>query len=542
MLRAETKALGTWTIAALLIMAIVALALPGGLVAFGHANQSHPLAGSASHVAAPTPLASVVAPAVHVAAGNNSSGNISASVVITTTLTGPQDIPVALNWTINVTNTTLDAKNVSQTLLVMNGANVITNLSQPVAAGTTNYTTNIDYGLLTSANYNGGTLPTTPYTFVVWLTALNATNGSVSWVNASSNALTATLLISNVEVLYTSSLPLYSSLPFTIDFTTTFTGNTPTVINRLNVTINLELRFIESGCGSLFGLGAPCETVANETLDTAASGLFNATGVYSYTVSGGDFAAQNFANGQFPYGEYQVIVWTTLANVNDPAQDVRTSAAAEYTYPVFDQNAATFLSPSATSPATAGNVTISVSYIADYLAAANVTVYEGATGTTVVFSAGVVQAGEYAHASSATWSGAAAGEYRLVLAIATAAGAAAGTATFSELFNVTSAASAGGGVVYYNETIYTNTTTTKASGSSFGGLSAGAGAATLLVVGLIIGAIVAFMLGRMMWTGQKPGSPQPWSAKGANECSICHQTFPTEAELKEHSKQAHGKE
>lgn len=542
MLRSGSKALGTWTIVALVMTTVIALAVPAGLSGFGHAAglraPSPGIALPSQERAAPVAHASALARPL----AGPPSPPVNGSVVITTSFTGSQDLPTSISWTINVTNVTLNALNVSQTLLVMNGANEIANASQPVMTNTTNYSATIDYGLLDSENFGGGTLPTTPYTFWVWLTVLNVSNGSVPWVNASSNSVSATLLIANVGVLFTSSLPLYTSVPFTIDFTTTFSGNTATVINQWNISVNLELRFIESGCGSLLGFGAPCDSVANETIfGGGPNGAFNTNGSYSYTVSTGDFGAQNFVNGQLPVGEYQVILWTTILNINDANQAPRVGAGAQYAYPVFHPNSATFLSPSGVSASTAGNVTVSVWYTADYLSSANVTIYEGATGSTVVFSAGVFAAGNYAHAGAATWSGATAGEYRLVLTIVTAAGSAAGDGTFSMLFNVTSAAASGGGTVYYNQTIWNNQTTTQpVTQALLGGLGPGAAAAILLVAGLIVGMIVALLLGRMMWSGQKPGSPQPWSAKGTNECSVCHQTFPTEAELKEHSKQAHG--
>lgn len=541
MLRSESKALGTWTIGALVMTAVIALAVPTGFAGLGHAVG---LAAPSPGVSAPAPshTAAVAhfSPSVRPLNGTPSPP-INASANISTTFTGPQVLPTSIAWNISVTNITLNALNVSQTLLVMNGANVIANYSEPIMTNTTSYTATVDYGLLNSLNYGGGTLPTTPYSFTVWVTALNVSNGSVSWVNASSAPVGATLQVANAGVLFTSTLPLYTSLPVTINWTTTVGGNTGAVNDQNNTTINLELRFIESGCGSIFGLGAPCETVANETVVSAAASDFSSTGTYTYTISGGDFGAQNFANGQFPYGEYQVILWMTFFNSANPSQAPRTVSAAQYTYPVFDENSATFLSPSSVSGVTAGNVSISVAYIADFLSSANVTVYQGATGNTVVFSAGVFQAGNYAHAGAAVWSGATAGEYRVVLTIVTAAGAAAGASTFSELFNVTSAAAAGGGTVYYNQTLTIwNNQTKPVSQDLISGLGPGASAALLLVVGLIIGAIVALVLGRMMMGGQKPGSPQPWSGKGSNECNVCHQTFPSEAELKEHQKQAHG--
>jgi len=96
----------------------------------------------------------------------------------------------------------------------------------------------------------------------------------------------------------------------------------------------------------------------------------------------------------------------------------------------------------------------------------------------------------------------------------------------------------GGGLTYVNTTNWHNA-------SLLGGLSPGVASALLLVVGLIIGMIVALALGRMMWGGGKPASAQPWSGSksgtgGANECPVCKQTFDTPEALKDHQKQAHG--
>ncbi|HZY92166.1 MAG TPA: hypothetical protein VFG07_05265 [Thermoplasmata archaeon] len=528
MLRATRKAIGTWTIAAVLLTTLLGLVVPAALAVHAPTVRAPSAGAFAPSHASP-------AVAAHPAGARGLVGPsppIEATATITSTYTGPQDVPVMVAWTISVNNTTLDPKNVSMTLLVTNGANTIANLSEAVTAATTNYSAMVDYAALSQLNYNGGNLPTTPYTFTVWVTAWNTSNGSVPWVNDSSNSVSATLSITNVGALITNAIPLYDSLPFWLNFTTSYGGNTGAPVNKFNATISVELRFIEAGCNSIFGLGAPCQSIANNSV------TFNSTNSYSLSVDSSYFTSSNFANGQLPVGEYQVIVWNTYSNFTDPASQPRTVAAAAYLYPVLDPNAATWLSPSATQPSSTGNVTISVKYIADYLSAANVTVYSGATGSgTVVYSAGVFDAGLSTHAASTVWQDPTAGEYTVVLTIATAAGAAAGSSTFALTFNVTSGSA--GGVVHYNQTTWVNTTTS--GGALIAGLSSGVSAAILLVVGLIVGMIVAMLLGRMMWGGPKAGPAQPWQSKpGTNECSVCHQTFPTEADLKDHQKQAHG--
>ncbi|HTT25688.1 MAG TPA: hypothetical protein VMH90_01830 [Thermoplasmata archaeon] len=95
--------------------------------------------------------------------------------------------------------------------------------------------------------------------------------------------------------------------------------------------------------------------------------------------------------------------------------------------------------------------------------------------------------------------------------------------------------------VYLNQTTYSNTTGT--STQLISGVGPGPTAAILMVTGVIIGLIVALVLGRMMWGGTAASAApaQPWSgAKNANECSVCHQTFASEQEMKDHTKSAHG--
>lgn len=533
MLRATRKTVGTWAMAAVLLTA-----LAGFFVPFAFAGHTVQVQGPA----APTAAGAQVLPAAAVALAaplQGPSGPVSASATITSSYVGGQTIPVAVDWTISVTNASIDPNNVSMSLLVMNGANELANLTATTVAGQSLYTMSVDYAALTSTNYNGGTLPTTPYTFTVWLTAMNSTNASVAPVTVASNSVSATLQVANVGVLLTNSVPLYSGFPFWVNFTTTYAGNTGTVVNDLNATISLEVRQITSGCNSVYGIGGPagqCPTIANNSV------TFNTTHAYHLSVDSSMFLSGTYANGVLPLGEYQVVAWNSLSNVSNPAQEARTVAAAAYVYVVNDPNAVTWLSPSTLNPATAGNVTIAIQYTADYLSDAGLTIYQGTTGTgTVVFSAGMFQAAESFHVSSAVWDATVPGTYTAVLSIQTSAGAAAGQQNFSLTFNVSSASVAGGQTpVWINQTIWQNTTTPIGQ-NLIGGLANGVAAAILLIVGLVVGMVVAMLLGRMMWSGQKAAPAQPWQPKtAANECSVCHQSFPGETELKEHQKQAHG--
>ena len=522
MLRPRGTSLGLWSIAALLVTAVAGFVGPAAFL--GHsAGAAAPLGAHAPAVpTANAPIAAPLVAPVHPATGNE-SGNLSASATITSTYTGTNVVPVEIDWTISVVNTSLDASNVSMSLLVMNGPDEVANWSEAVVANQTDYTDMVTYDVLTSEEYNGGILPTSPYTFTIWVTAWNASNGSVPWVNASSAPVTATLGIVNVNGLFSNTLPLYDALPATINWNTTVTGNTGTVIDVNNTTVSLEFRYITSGCNSVFGYGTPCPTISNTSVD------FSATGAYSMTFD------QSVMQGDFPGGlnpgEYQVIVWTTIINSQNPDQAARTGAIAQYFYPVLSPNAATFLSPSPLENATAGNVTISVAYTAQYLSAANVTVYAGSTST-VVYLEGVFQAAATYHFATVTWMGAPAGTFRMVLSLTTTAGAAGGATSFTSWFNLTAAPTAtGGGTVYINTTTYHNTTTAS-SGNTIAGLSPGVLAAVLLVVGLVVGMIVAMLLGQMMWGGQKPQSPQPWQGKSTTSEPMSS----SEQESKDHPK------
>jgi hypothetical protein len=96
------------------------------------------------------------------------------------------------------------------------------------------------------------------------------------------------------------------------------------------------------------------------------------------------------------------------------------------------------------------------------------------------------------------------------------------------------------------------------------GLSGASAGTLLLLVGLIIGMIVAFVLGRAVWGGRSSTTPpQQWQGKegegaaagagagagaggggaaaaGTNVCSVCGKSFATPEELSAHASSEHG--
>jgi hypothetical protein len=176
-----------------------------------------------------------------------------------------------------------------------------------------------------------------------------------------------------------------------------------------------------------------------------------------------------------------------------------------------------------------GNVTFSASYTGQFIFIANLTVFSPTVAKLVIFYANMLKSPSGTPAS-ALWTPAAAGAYPISWALVTIYGA-------SIYLNSTlTVKAAGGGNVYTNTTTWHN-------GTGVLGLSAAVGGTTLLLVGLIVGMIVAFLLGRAV-TSRAPSQPaQAWSgttAPAANTCSTCGRTFATPEELAAHSKSEHG--
>src|SRR5262245_1406535 len=121
MLRATGKSLGKWTIAAILLAAVAAFAVPGAATAHFSALKAPTPVGPAGHAPPLAPCApAIVAP--HPAVRPL---QVTASAAITSSYSGTQTIPVGVDWTINVTGASVDASNVSMSLLIMNGVNEI---------------------------------------------------------------------------------------------------------------------------------------------------------------------------------------------------------------------------------------------------------------------------------------------------------------------------------------------------------------------------------------------------------------------------------
>lgn len=232
---------------------------------------------------------------------------------------------------------------------------------------------------------------------------------------------------------------------------------------------------------------------------------------------------------QMPSGGY-LFNLTTIATNQSQLLPVITSGFIGVTtnlapYPAFGD----FLSPLGT--VAAGSLTIAGNYSGSYLTAATLTVVNSTGGE--VFSSGVfTSAPNREYAFAVPWTATIAGTYKLTLTLTEEWGA---QSNFTNSVNVTS----------------TVASTHTYSNSTWGipGFGPGGTAAVLVTLGVIIGILVMALVGRSLWGGAKPSPAQPWTGEkpamtpgpgGTFECSVCHQTFPTEDALKDHAKTQHG--
>ncbi len=165
---------------------------------------------------------------------------------------------------------------------------------------------------------------------------------------------------------------------------------------------------------------------------------------------------------------------------------------------------------------------LQASYTAQYVGKVTLYVY---SGTALVFQASLRWNGTTP--TVVTWHQSVSGVYPYTLAVFTAYG------TYNTTGSIFVPALT---PVYYSNATFHNTTLIP-------GLSSGAAGTILLVVGLIVGMLVATVVGRLVWGGSKAAAPaQPWDQKAAtsNVCSVCGKSFATPEELAEHSKTEHG--
>jgi hypothetical protein len=509
-----------------------------GLASRGPGGPS--LAG-ASHSAGAHPLASTTVANLTVTASPASP---------TTVPTSALDFNLNVTWG-NITNTT--------TSLWITLADATT--STFVTAFSLNTTVN-------SANANGAGGPVTNGTSggIFWSTAnwatdlnqttLGCTNANCSDKLTPGDQYNATVGVKQNDTSDGGSVSISSAsaLFVYVSHITTATISVAQIPNRYNsvpLEVNFTVAVLQDGVFANNTLDS-ATTVLNVQVQDAISSVIQASWdvpvvtaqtSYSIWVSLQNLSCMPDPTCQGIADPYYVFVTATVNLSGAPNYGTSAVAVGQLSTPsgfltfafITVPVTLTPLSPaSATVPL--GNVTFSSTYTGQYILASNVTVFSSTKATLTIFYANMLKTAG-GNPVSAVWAPASAGVYPVSFELTTIYGT-----TVYKNMSLT-VASAGGGVVYFNSTTWKN-------GTGILGLSAPVGGVILLLVGLIIGLIVAFLLGRAVWSRPPAEPAQPWSATtttsssttttGMNTCSACGKSFDTPEELAAHAKSEHG--
>jgi hypothetical protein len=368
----------------------------------------------------------------------------------------------------------------------------------------------------------------------------------VTATDSSANAASANFTVTptppappTVSVVVTSVLHLYMATPLMLNWT--ITSSAP--VNTGTTNMWLLVQDLGSTACPFIGGGNVVQNPPCTVVDLSLNHLLvNGTSSYTFTVTDANLTIQNYNGGILPFStEYAVAIFVNMSTspyVNGTTSgSVGQGGATQDVYLQTYLPSGTLVSPNPNAGVSTGNVSIVVSYAGDFVSGAELSI-SSATGQ-LVYSAGVAVAGLGPHVgtAAATWRPTDPGKYTATLNLSGPFGF---TLTTYSLVVVPA-----GTTVYVNTTTYHNQSLLK-------GLSEGTTATLLLLIGLIIGMVVALLLGRMVWGGESAAAkpPAPWSSKPAdkdgktdlkpNECPICHQQFASAEELAEHQTKAHG--
>ncbi len=486
------------------------------------------LVPASGHGVAAAPSGVRLATAVH-------PGAATITLNFTNTLPSPATVPVTLDYTLNYSALTSTQSVAVAITFIANGTTFETNAG-PTALGANTITLN--YGALAGE----AALPETNWNFtaVASITDTSATSNPVASSTAWLLAPTASVL--NPTVAITSNIPVYATLPITVNFTVGIAGNSGVTPSAANETVGVNFEYQQGTCLVIDPFTGACDlwqpvVVLNQSVTYSASGSYN------FTFTSGMLTIASFSSGVLPTGIYQVDAWANvMSSTNASLQSRQVSSIGTFRFSA-NTPSGTIISPSnRTTGLVAGtNITVAVSYSSDYLAGANLYFIDEATKQ-ITYTAGVFAPGNGGHGAVANWVPGNAGVYTIQLSLSFIDNYTA-PYTYNETnVTISAGAPAGGNTAYVNTTNWVNA-------SFIPGVSPAVGGALLLVIGLIVGMIVAAVLGRMMWNRPASQPAQAWSSSksttttpttGTSECSVCHQTFPTSAELVEHQKSAHG--
>jgi hypothetical protein len=341
-------------------------------------------------------------------------------------------------------------------------------------------------------------------------------------VGSATATFTLNGVVPTIAVALTNHFKLYMPIPINLTWTITASQavSTTTTSMWLNVSDLGSSACPYIGSHPTRVVKAPC-LVVSISLDYL---LVDGQNSYATTLTIANLTSGGYNGGVLPYDTGYVIgLFVSMTNVGSTG----IGGATQTVYMVTHPASASLVAPNPIAGVPLGNVTVGVTYTGDFVSGAVVNIYTTATPSALVFSSGVAVPGTGTRTGTAgaPWVAAVPGTYNAIITLSGPWG----TANFTQPLTVFLG---GGTPVYVNQTSYNNNSLIPGWGNGVTGM-------LLLLVGAIIGLIVAMVLGRMMWSETKPAPAQPWQGK-PNECSVCHQAFDNDSELKDHMRKAHG--
>lgn len=316
-------------------------------------------------------------------------------------------------------------------------------------------------------------------------------------------------------------IPVYSAVPFEVNYTLSVANATitPANVSMTAFVTNAHTGYIQSSFPipvvtgvSSYSFWINDLNLSCPAIDPTCSTISGAYHISVFIVVSG-YASPTYGT---------IATASNVVNTTDPL-----SLVSFITVPLT----ATLLSP--LSPVVSvGNITFSVTYSGQFVLVANVTVYSSTQTSLAIFTANMLKTTSGVPVS-AVWQSLTPGVYPFTFFLTTLYGT-----SLVQHYNLTVKAS--GGTIYVNATNWQNTTN-----NGVLGLTGAAGGTLLLLVGLIVGLIVAMLLGRAVFSRPPAAPAQPWTEAGkappaANTCSVCGKSFATPDELQAHSKSEHG--
>ncbi len=518
---------------ALVVLLLVVAMVLGGLAGGGVGLRgSVPSPTSASPAPSGMAGAAAAAPPIRPDAGGDWANATITTATFPAVVVPPVSLAYDLAWNSSYTYPYLE---VTAVMNVFAGPNQVELAQSPLPPVPGPGRVSLGYGALA-----GNTpMPESMYRFNITITLLSPLGTTE---NRSNTVSISQLVVVNPSVVISNPVPVYTALPFTVDFSVGLDpANSGITASPANETVGIALLWPDGSCAEY--LPAPYSvclqwipgTVINAT--TPGGTLpYNASGNYSFTFTAADLPALDYLDGALPTGQYAIAASITVSNSSNASFPARTVEATATSYVAWNPPAASFLRPlNNTTGLVAGQpATVVVEYSGDYVSAAFFNVTNATTGA-AVFSQGIFQAGPGPHGTYAEWTPAAAGTFQLSVVLLTPY---APPFSASEVERVAASGAPGGGTSYVNTTYWHNATW-------FPGVSPAAGAALLLVVGLVVGMGIAWIVAQAT-TGRPPSTVAPAARSGPetagrpNDCPVCGQSFPSGAEAAAHAKDSHG--